>query len=105
VVDALLKLHYVNDARVAERAVERAAQNRDGRLLVEHRLTLRGVGQDEIDRALGSLPSEVDQAEAAFWSQRKPGDTPARAAARLARKGFDEDTVRTVIERHFPELE
>jgi regulatory protein len=104
VLVALTKYRYVDDSRVAERTVERASRDQSGRLLVEHKLSLRGVAEEEIVRALASLPEETDLAEEAFWKSRKPGDTPARAAARLARKGFDEDTVRTVIERHFPEF-
>lgn len=105
VLSELAKYRYVDDSRVAERAVEKAARDQSGRLLVEHKLSLRGVSEDEIEKALADLPAETDLAEEAFWKHRKPGDTPARAAARLARKGFDEDTVRTIIERHFPEFD
>lgn len=101
----LTKYRYVDDSRVAERTTEKAVRDQSGRLLVEHMLSLRGVPEEEIERALASLPLETDLAEQAFWKNRKPGDTPARAAARLARKGFDEDTIRSVIERHFPEFD
>lgn len=101
-----LKLaRYVDDARIAERAVELASQDRTSAALIETKLRARGAGEEAIDHALANAPDQAELAEAAFWSARKPGDTPARAAARLARKGFDEDTVRAVIERHFPEFD
>jgi regulatory protein len=105
VLKTLAEARYVDDRRVAERVVEKSVLEASGHLLVEHRLRERGVGPDEAEGALGSLPDQAELAERAFWKLRKPGDTPARAASRLERKGFDEETVRAVIERHFPEFD
>ena len=106
VLQSLKAARYVDDVRIAERAVELATkQDPKGHLLVEQSLRDRGTDDEAISAALVQLDNETELAEAAFEKQRKPGDTPARAAARLARKGFDEDTVRTVIERHFPEFD
>ena len=106
VLKTLRDSHYVDDGRIAERAVE-IANKRDpkGRLLIEEGLKQRGASEDAISAALVQITDELQMAEDAFEKHRKPGDTPTRAAARLARKGFDEDTVRTVIERHFPEFD
>ena len=84
VLSELAKYCYIDDTRVAERAVEKAARDQSGRLLVEHKLTLRGVPEDEIEKALADMPDETELAEESFWKHRKPGDTPARAAARLS---------------------
>ena len=106
VLSTLRVARYVDDARVAQRAVELASlEDPKGRLLLEGALKARGAQDAVIQEALANLANEDDLAEAAFQKCRKPGDTPARAAARLARKGFDEDTVRAVVERHFPEFD
>jgi SOS response regulatory protein OraA/RecX len=106
VLKTLAERRYVDDGRVAQRAVEVASKARPkGRELVEHELRARGIDEAEIERALAQAADDVELAESLFERHRKPGDSPARAAARLARQGFDEDTVRTVIERHFPEFD
>jgi regulatory protein len=105
VLKTLRVARYVDDARIAERAVELAGRDSKGKALVEASLVKRGTSEEAIDAALEKLADETDLAESAFEKARKPDDTPARAAARLARKGFDEDTIRTIIERHFPEFD
>lgn len=105
VLKTLRVARYVDDVRVAERAVELADRDPKGKALIEAGLASRGMSEEAIEAALEKLTDEADLAEAAFEKHRRPGDTPARAAARLARKGFDEDTVRMVIERHFPEFD
>lgn len=105
VLKSLEEARYVDDKRVAEREVEKAVLEASGHLLVEHKLQQRGVEEGRIDDALSNLPDQLALAEQAFWKNRKPGDTPARAAGRLARKGFDEDTIQAVVERHFPEFD
>lgn len=105
VLKTLKMARYVDDARIAERAVELATREHKGAGRVESDLQSRGAAQEAIDLAISSATNKDELAELAFWKTRKPGDTPGRAAARLARRGFDEDTVRAVIERHFPEFD
>ena len=104
VLRTLRELRYLDDERIASRAVERGQLK--GRALIEYELQQRGTEPEVTARATGALSeTETERAEAIFQQTRKPLDTPAKAAARLARKGFDEDIVRTVIERHFPEFD
>jgi regulatory protein len=105
VLQTLRESRYVDDERIAERTVELSASDPKGRALLEQWLRSRGTDDGVVDQALEALADETTLAEASFEHHRKPGDTPARAAARLARKGFDEDTIRAVIERHFPEFD
>ncbi|HXH61837.1 MAG TPA: regulatory protein RecX [Fimbriimonadaceae bacterium] len=104
VLASLKRSRFVDDARVADRAVEAAQGKRvKGRLLVEHELKVRGVEESAVEDALGAIPSgsEADRAESALRKRLKPGDTRQKSAGFLVRRGFDEDTVQEAIERVF----
>ena len=99
---------YVDDSRVADRAAEIALTDRpSGRLRLEHELRSRGTSEDEIERVIAEFdgPDEADRAETLLRRRMKPEDTPQKSASFLARKGFDEDAVQTVIERVYDRFE
>lgn len=99
---------YVDDARVAERAVELARTRvQVGKIKVGEALARRGVAEETILAALStySEEQELDSATAVLKRKLSPGDKPDKAARTLAAKGFSEDTVWAALEKCFPDLE
>lgn len=99
---------YVDDVRVAERAVE-LAQTRIqvGKTKVGEALTRRGVAEDTVLGALANY-SEAQELETAITVLNRklsPGDKPDKAARMLAAKGFSEETVWAALEKGFPGFE
>lgn len=99
---------YVDDSRVADRAAEIALTDRPaGKVKLEHELRARGASDHDIERVLAEFdePSETERAETLLKKKMKPHDTAQKSASFLARKGFDEEVVRTVIERVYDQFE
>lgn len=99
---------YVDDSRVADRAAEIALTLRPaGRLKLEHELRARGASEDDIERVLAEFdgPSETERAEKLLKQRKKPDDSAEKSASFLTRKGFEEEVVRTVIERIYDQFE
>lgn len=103
VLKSLTDQRYLDDDRLAKRAVEVAKDKPKGRLLIEHELAARGAHEEAVEGAIADLGDELQSALNALNS-RKP-DTPAKGAAFLQRRGFEEDTVRTALERVYGELD
>jgi SOS response regulatory protein OraA/RecX len=57
------------------------------------------VSRDVVQEVLGALDPEAELEAARKLAARDP-DNPARAAARLRRRGFSEDAIRTVLRSH-----
>lgn len=102
VLTTLKGARYLDDARLADRAAELARTDRPiGRLRLESELRGRGTDEESIDTALEPFDdvAEAERAEALLRSRLKPDDPVRKSAAYLARRGFDDEVVRTVIER------
>ena len=99
---------YVDDSRVVDRAAEIALTQRPaGRLKLDQELRARGASEDDIERVCAEfdVPRETERAEKLLNKRIKPGDSAEKSASFLARKGFEEEVVRTVIERVYEQFE
>jgi len=108
VLASLTRSGYIDDSRVADRAAERALHEHSvGRLKLEHDLRARGASDEQIERVLADFdePSETERAEQLLRNRMKPTDSPQKSAAFLVRRGFDEEVVRTVVERVYDDFE
>ena len=101
VVSSLLRQGYVSDARIVDRAVEKAVSDRPtGRLRLEMELKARGAKDAAIEHALVSVSPEQERAIAEREVRRiqSKGGSVSKAGTFLARRGFDTDTIETVLE-------
>lgn len=108
VTEYCLQKGYVDDVRVAERAVELARTRvQVGRMKVGEALTRRGVAEDTVQRVLSlySDTQELETAAAVLKRKLGPEDKPDKAARMLATKGFSEETVWAALEKAFPGFE
>lgn len=103
-VAGLERRGFVRDARVAERAVE-LGRTRRGVGLAKLRAELEGRATDPevVERATEEY-DERAVAEAVLAARFPGGGDPAKAARLLASRGFDEETVRAVVESRWPEV-
>ena len=93
VVDELRQTGLVDDARFAEERARVLAEQGKGDAAIRFELERAGVGQAELEAALGSLDPERERA-AALVARR--GASPATARL-LAGRGFDEELVVALI--------
>lgn len=104
VVSSLQASGYLKDARIADRAVELAKSERPkGRLRIEMELKARGASERVVQRALVGLSLEDERAAATKEAEKvkASGGNLKQAAGRLARQGYEEETVASVIESVF----
>ncbi len=101
-VEKLKEYGFVDDGEYAEAYVESAMKRKGGRL-VRMELRGKGVSDEAIDEALGSVDegAEIDTANALFekYMRGKTADKPTlqRAYRYLLGKGFSGDTIREVF--------
>lgn len=89
-LDTLERIGYVDDARFAERrAASLAERGGYGDEAIRELLTADGVAPEVLEDAIAALTPELERAAALV---AKLGASP-RTAARLARKGFGEESV------------
>ncbi len=106
VVARMLELGYVSDVRVALNEVERAlGRGRESKEKVRARLLRRGLDEALVDRSVAEMAQEGEVARALALAARLGSDaSPAKTARYLVARGFDEETVRDVLARVFPDL-
>jgi regulatory protein len=102
VIGRLAAVGLVDDDRLAGAVVAARRADGYGRLRVRHDLDRIGIERETTAaHAATTAADELDRARAALGSRRAPGtDDPAgvrRAAAYLARRGFDADTVAAAL--------
>jgi SOS response regulatory protein OraA/RecX len=93
-LDTLVRLGYVDDARLAVRRAETLAERGFGDAAIRHDLARRGISSDEIAAALAALAPERERATARM---ARDGATP-RMARRLAAKGFSAEAIDAALE-------
>ncbi len=92
-VDALVRDGYVDDARFATARAEHLAGRGYGDDWIRADLAVQGVAREVIADALATLAPEPDRA--CRHARRLGGG--ARAALRLARRGFGEDALAPLL--------
>ena len=116
VLARLQQVHLLDDAAYAQ-AYVRSRKHAKGTLALRHALRRKGIDETHVDAALAE-EGEVDQAATAAavlaaqaWRFEDGGSDDAdrarkaraRAAAFLARRGFDPDTVAGALARTWPD--
>lgn len=102
-VEKLLSIGYLDDPSLARHEAERMdRQEMASQAAISEKLSRRGLGED-MPLSSGELTDEVTKAMAV--AHRRRATSPEKLARHLAAKGFDEETVRTVVARLFPDLE
>jgi regulatory protein len=91
-LEALARLGYVDDDRYAATRAAALAARGWGDVGIRTHLEQEGVGAAAAERALATVASEQERAQAIA---RRYGASP-RTARRLAAKGFSEDVVESV---------
>ena len=92
-LETLERVGYVDDARFAVARAAALAERGFGDAGISHDLEASGVGAEAVEEALAALAPEAERAEALA---AQLGRTP-KTAARLARKGFAEDSIELAI--------
>lgn len=92
-LDTLERVGYVDDVRYAANRAAALAERGHGDAAVRHDLEAAGVPPHAADDALSALAPEADRARAIA---AREGRTP-RTAARLARRGFTEESVEAAV--------
>lgn len=95
VVERLRELGYLDDRAFAQSLIGWRSASR-GRRAMASELAARGVAREVAQEVLGGLDPEAEL-EAARKLAARDRANPARAAARLRRRGFGEDTIRGVL--------
>lgn len=105
VVEKMKGYGFLDDAAYARAYAESAGKRKGGRL-IRMELKRKGVADDAIDGALGSL-EEGGAAQAALekYMRGKPSDkkTMQKAYAHLVSKGFDYETAKDALKAFFAE--
>lgn len=102
-LDSLSEEGWLSDSRAAE-SLLRSQSVRSGHLRLQQQLQAKGLGSDLVAESLGRLRGTESERALLLW-QRKFGDAPAdakayaRQARFLARRGFDGDTIRRVLQQ------
>jgi regulatory protein len=108
VLERLVELGQVDDRRLAGAVVESRHAQGYGRLRTAHELVRLGVDDPAAAAALATLPGD-ERPEAERVARRRFGPPPyddataRRAAAFLARRGFDPDAVASALARPSPD--
>lgn len=92
-VSTFVEAGAVDDRRLAERRAEHLAERGWGDGAIRFRLEREGIGAEDVEAALASLPPEADRAARLAAG----ADDPRKAWALLARRGFDPDTVADAV--------
>jgi regulatory protein len=108
VITDLLRMGYLDDARVAKtKAMSAAEHKHHGRRRAFMELIKAGVKKDVADAALNDVYTKTDSLEAArMLAEKKAGSLKRldpqvarrRLAGMLMRRGFDYETIRPVID-------
>ncbi|MBE3574656.1 MAG: regulatory protein RecX [Firmicutes bacterium] len=110
ILDWLQGRRYLDDRRLADRAVEKAMGACQGRQWLRTRLESRGVPGADIEAALSSYSSEREWQLAEKAAERYLAGIRGLPAMRrrqrlgdwLLRRGFDPEMVASVVEKHVP---
>jgi regulatory protein len=94
-LDALERIGYLDDARVAHARAEALAARGYGDEWIRHDLGGRGIAADAAADAVAALTPEPERALALVAN----GNVSPKTAARLARKGFTAETIERLLER------
>ncbi len=104
-VARLKELRLVDDGKFAQDYVrERMTLGQRGARMVRLELTRLGVSRQDIDRALGEAPDELEAAREVVrrlstrYRELEPAVRKRRLYAALGRRGFAPDTVRAALE-------
>src|SRR5262249_30172055 len=100
VVEGLVRAGYVDDGRFGEARAALLAERGLGDEAIRFDLVQRGLGSDEVARALGGLEAESERADRLL---ARLGGGP-RAARALARRGFDPEVIERVASDGGPKL-
>jgi SOS response regulatory protein OraA/RecX len=92
-LETLERVGYVDDTRFAAARAAALAERGFGDAAIRHDLEASGVQQDAVAEALAGLTPEAERAVALAAHL---GRTP-KTAARLARKGFAEESIEVVL--------
>lgn len=88
-LETLERVGYVDDTRFAAERAAALAERGFGDAAIRHDLEMSGVPQDLVADALAALTPEAERAEALAAELGRTSKT----AARLARKGFAEESI------------
>jgi SOS response regulatory protein OraA/RecX len=91
--EGLVAVGAVDDARYARTAAESLARRGWGDTAIEVKLDAAGVGCEALREAIDGLEPEPERARAAVRGERDP----RRAAARLVRRGFSQESVEQCV--------
>jgi regulatory protein len=92
-LETLERVGYVDDARFAAARSAVLAERGFGDTAIRHDLEVSGVPPDAVADALAALPPEAERAKNVA---AQLGRTP-KTAARLARKGFAEESIELAL--------
>ncbi|MCL2062677.1 MAG: RecX family transcriptional regulator [Firmicutes bacterium] len=98
-VERLKEYRYVDDAEFARQYID-AYRKRWGVLKIRYGLKSAGIDAQILQDALSEMPDQEDEAYALAvkYQKNKPDMDTRKLYAHLAQKGFNADTVRTVLE-------
>jgi len=105
-IERLLEQGYLNDALFAQQLTDqRIAFNHKGRNYVRYELKAKGIGKDEIAKALEALDDDAEFEAALSLAQRKWNSTSGtevdkkrKTMGLLLRRGYTQSLVRRVME-------
>ncbi|MBD0317665.1 MAG: RecX family transcriptional regulator [Thermoleophilia bacterium] len=92
-IDVLERSGVVSDERLARARAQALAERGYGDAAIAARLEDDGVGREHAEAALAELLPESERASAFV----RPEGDPARAARRLARRGFRRESIETAL--------
>lgn len=96
-VERLAADGLLDDLRTARTRASRLAEQGYGDAVIEGRLREEGLGQEDVDVALGELVPEPERAFSLATGHRSDG--PRRVGSLLSRRGFADDAVETALAR------
>lgn len=109
ITSALLELkerRWLDDARVLEREADQARLSPViGVEKARHKMLQRGLDDDAVAAELENWEPDEEATKAESFLRRKMIENPAQAARLLAARGFQEEAIRTALDRVFPDWE
>jgi regulatory protein len=108
VIRHLKAKNFLCEERVVEQTLRISGERRkEGKLKLLYRLEQRGVDPQLKKEAESELDPEAELAKALVLLDKKysPSDKVEKGALHLARKGFEEETVREACERFFDQAD
>lgn len=106
VIAQLRAWKFLSDHRIAQASADQASRRLEGPDAVRHRLESRGVPHELIEEVLQDIEdpeTQLNLARELFDKKRLATKTKAQAYGALARRGFSEETISTIIESNFPD--